>query len=151
MGKNHNVQLTITNPSDYVMTYKQHWFYCGQLANGYNWPQTIPYSSSEEKMTLCYEEENSWYGCSGYVTYTMAGSDVTIAFSNPVVGSNKLGVGTNGKIVWDNMNDHYYQPFVERFKFSNGENHSFYCQCSGGNINYALVTTNGGIHVGDFC
>ena len=37
---------------------------------------------------------------------------VTIAFSNPASGTNKLGVGINGKQVWDDMSNHAYHPFT---------------------------------------
>ena len=33
-------------------------------------------------------------GCSGYVTYDINNTEVTIAFENPYTGSNKLEVGT---------------------------------------------------------
>ena len=38
-------------------------------------------------------------GCSGYVQYSMSGVILTIGFSNPSVGNNKVGVGFSGKVV----------------------------------------------------
>ena len=38
-------------------------------------------------------------GCSGYVQYAMSGVILTIGFSNPSVGNNKVGVGFSGKVV----------------------------------------------------
>jgi hypothetical protein len=35
--------------------------------------------------------------------------NMTIAFSNPAAGTNKLGLGKGGKAVWDNMGNHDYQ------------------------------------------
>ena len=44
----------------------------------------------------------------------MDGTEVTLAFSNPLVGCNKLGAGVNGKGVWDDMDKHSYTLFVEK-------------------------------------
>ena len=38
-------------------------------------------------------------GCSGYVQYKVLGVVLTIGFSNPSVGNNKVGVGLSGKQV----------------------------------------------------
>ena len=133
MGKTHNVYLKITNNTDHVMTYKTDWFDSGQLADGYDWPQ-ISAGGGEVKV-LCYEKDDSGSGCSGYVTYTMGGTDVTIAFSNPVAGTNKLYVGTNGKGVWDEMGDNNYGRVGFDFYLSNGVRKVAFCKCSGGSTN----------------
>ena len=133
MGKTHNVYLKITNNTDHVMTYKTDWFDSGRLADYNSWPQI---SAGAEVNILCYEKNISFLtGCSGYVTYTMGGTDVTIAFSNPVAGNNKVGVGTNGKGVWDKMSDHNFYRFAERFNFSNGVIKVVFCKCSDGSTN----------------
>ena len=79
-------------------------------------------------------------GCSGYVTYIMGQTMVTIAFSNPPIGYNKLGVGisTHGKDVWDEMGDHNHQPFNVILQVD-GKNLTFYCQCTGGSTNICTV------------
>ena len=110
MVKVHNVLVKISNKSGFDMTYKDDLYDSGRVANGYSWPKSIP--NGDHQDVLSYEKDNSWAGCSGYVTYDMGGVDVTVAFSNPSSGSNKLGVGTNGKGVWDGMNNHDYEPFV---------------------------------------
>ncbi len=138
MVKAHNVKLNITNHTAYVMTGKTNWFDSGRVADNWSWPQTI--SNGEDKTILCYEKNWSWAGCSGYVTYTMGGTDVTIGFSNPGNGTNKLGVGTNGKTVWDHISSHDYKSFVQTVTLQNGVGLNFVCKCSGGSTNVATVT-----------
>ena len=69
----------------------------------------------------------------------MFDTDITIAFSNPVVGTNKLGVGTGGKSVWDNMDNHGYAKFYVTIDCCGGTTLQFDCQCTGGNINICTV------------
>ena len=38
-------------------------------------------------------------GCSGYVQYEISGQVLTIGFSNPSAGKNKVGIGLTGKKV----------------------------------------------------
>ena len=138
VAKSHNVNLIITNYSRVQMIFKTTWFDSGCLADGDRWSKII--SKDQTEGIICYESDGWWSGCSGYVTYTMSGTDVTIAFSNPASGSNKLGVGTNGKGVWDNMSNHEYTPFVIEIVLSNGAALKCDCKCSGGNTNTAMVT-----------
>ena len=109
------------------MTYKSDWYDSGRLADDFSWPKSIP--NEDHETILSYEKDWSWAGCSGYVTYEMGGVQVTIAFSNPSVGSNKLGVGTNGKGVWDDMDDQDYKQFVVPITI-NGETLNFNCKCT---------------------
>ena len=53
-------------------------------------------------------------GCSGYVQFRISGIILTIAFSNPSVGNNKVGVGMSGKMVILNI-----LPFhqIDKIKF----------------------------------
>ena len=137
MGKNHSVVLTITNKSGDDMIYKANWFDSGRLSNGFGWPEKIPNGGANE--ISCYERDGSAAGCSGFVTYTMGGTDLTIAFSNPSVGSNKLGVGTTGGGVWDNMSSHDYGPFTVNITLCDTTKLAIVCQCSGGNTNSCTV------------
>ncbi len=73
MVKNHNIKLTINNESRFEMTYVGDWFDSGRLADTYSWPQTIP--KGDKPVTLCYEKDSSLAGCSGYVQYSMNGTD----------------------------------------------------------------------------
>ncbi len=118
MVKDHNVKLTITNRCDYTMTYKTDWFDSGRLADSWSWPRTI--AKGDTTVILCLEKDWSLAGCSGYVTYTMGGTDVTIGFSNPSSGYNKLGVGTDGKKVWNDMSNYSYKSFVETVTLQKG-------------------------------
>lgn len=99
MVKNHTIKLTITNETNFVMTYISEWFDSGRLADSFEWPEAI--RSKETVTVVLYEKNFSIAGCSGYVQYLMGGAPVTIAFSNPSVGMNKVGVGpgTDGYVV----------------------------------------------------
>lgn len=136
MVKIHNNLVKIYNNSGFDMTYKEEWYDSGRVADGFSWPKSI--SNGDHREVLNYERDWSLAGCSGYVTYEMGGHQVTIAFSNPSVGVNKLGVGTNGKGVWDDMGDHDYKPFVVQITV-NGVRLNFNCKCTGSTTNTATV------------
>ena len=139
MAKHHNVIVKIINNTRFDMRYSASWYDSGRVADYSSWPQTI--RSHETIEVHNYERDWALAGCSGYVTYVVDGTDVTIGFSNPSSGSNKLGVGTEGKCVWDHMSSHSYQQFQT---FVNTKNTSaailFYLQCTGGTINRCNVT-----------
>ena len=139
MVKEHNCLVKISNgPNSSDMTYVEYWYDSGRVADGFSWPKII--KPDDERDVLNYERDGSWAGCSGYVTYNMFGTDITIAFSNPSVGSNKLGVGTGGKQVWDNMESHDYQEFTVDIDASNGKTIlHFDCKCTGGTTNTCTV------------
>lgn len=136
MVKTHNVLVKISNKSGFDMTYKDDWYDSGRVADGFSWPKSI--SNDDHQDVLNYERDYSLFGCSGYVTYGMGGVNVTIAFSNPSVGSNKLGVGTDGKGVWDDMDNHDYDPFVVQITVGDVRL-NFNCKCTGGSTNTATV------------
>ena len=137
MVKSHNIKLTITNHSGFAMKFDSDWFDSGQLANDYSWPDEI--RDGDHQTILLYERDNSWAGCSGYVNYTMGSRTVTIGFSNPAAGKNKLDVGTSGKGVWDDMGNHNYDPFVVKITID-GVTLNFNCQCTGSTTNVATVS-----------
>ena len=128
----HKVILHIKNGSGHVMTYRTDKFVHGHL-DGSSWPAKIP--NAGHPSITCSALDGSILGCSGYVTYTMGGSEVTIAFSNPEIGTNKLGVGTSGEEVWENMDNHDYQPFQINITLSDGTQLTFNCKCTGGDTN----------------
>jgi len=106
--------MQIYNNSGIDMPFLRYWYDSGRVATGYSWPQVIADKSQGD--VLNYEKDYSMVGCSGYVTYEMEGTEVTISFSNPSVGHNKLGVGTSrgiatSKTVWDEMSHHGYDVF----------------------------------------
>ena len=82
-------------------------------------------------------------GCSGYVVYEMGGSEITIAFANPSAGRNKLGVGTTGKIVWDDMSSHDYDEFYELITIADRK-FMFHCQCTGSSTNVCTINIESG-------
>jgi hypothetical protein len=138
MVKSHNIKLKITNHSSFQMTYKSDWYDSGRLADDYSWPSVI--NNDDHATVLNYERDWATTGCSGYVQYDMGGTTVTFSFSNPLVGSNKLGVGTgSGGNVWDAMDGHNYDPFVVKLTINNVAL-NFNCQCSGSTTNTADVS-----------
>ena len=120
------------------MTFSHYWYEHGRVADNNKWPETIKDGDSAE--ILNYELDYSFAGCSGYVMYIMGTTQVTIAFSNPIVGFSKLGIGTghHGKDVWDDMSDHNYRPFNVILPVG-GKNLIFSSQCTGGTTNTCTV------------
>ena len=119
------------------MSYMEEWYNSGRLADGFSWPKTI--NAGDHQKVLSYERDWSMAGCSGYVTYKMNNTNVTIAFSNPLLGVNTLGVGTSGMKVWDYMDNHRYQGFTEKLNCSDGVILSCHCECTGGSTNTCSV------------
>ena len=139
MVKTHNCLVRISNgPNSRDMTHVTDWYDSGRVADSFSWPQTI--TPGQESVVLNYEKDWSWAGCSGYVTYRMFDTDITIAFSNPVSGSNKLGVGTGGKKVWEDMSNHDYNWFTINLDVSGGNAKlQFDCKCTGESTNTCNV------------
>ena len=138
MVKVHNVRVEITNKTPFNMTYSTDWYNSGRLADTYSWPQTI--GSGRTADVLNYERDWSLAGCSGFVTYVVDGTDITIAFSNPLFGTNKLGVGIEGKGVWDSMGCQDYRPF--RYFVETKQSSAtllFYLRCTSGSTNVCSV------------
>ena len=140
MWKFHNCLVIIWNGTKSDMTYVEDWYERGRLADGFKWQKTI--KPSKQIAVKSYEED--WAilkGCSGYVTYKMFDTDITIAFSNPGAGYNKLTVGNGGKLVWDSMYDHHdYEKFILRVDSSDGNAIlKFDCKCSKGLTNICTV------------
>ena len=120
MVKIHNVRLIVD----------------GRPADSYNWPKTV--ENGEKLDILCYGRDWAVAGCSGYVVYKMNDTEITFAFSNPSVGTNKLGVGTSGRDVWDNMTSNNYAPFNHSIKVGKILL-KFECKCTGEKLNLATV------------
>ena len=134
--KNNNVIVTITNRSNIPMKYRREWYDHGRVADGFFWPAVI--DSDHPATVLIYEVDWSVVGCSGYVEYEMSGMPVGIAFSNPSVGTNKLGVGITGDSAWEGMDYHNYEAFVVPLTIA-GKSVHFNCICTGGSTNKADV------------
>ncbi len=117
MPKTHVVKLTIENNTGYSMSYISSWFDSGRVADGWNIPENI--SAGDDAIVEMYERDHSLAGCSGYINYGLNGGTVTVAFSNPSVGKNKVGCGVSGKSVWKDMDAHDYEPFTETFDINN--------------------------------
>ena len=128
MPKIHSCLVKIQNNSGMGMHFMRDWYDSGRVADGYSWPRTINDGTRED--ILNYERDWSMVGCSGYVVYEMGGSEVTIAFSNPSVGRNKLGVGITEKSVWDAMSNHGYKDFDVLLTIADRKL-MFHCKCTG--------------------
>ena len=139
MVKGCNCLVRIVNgPESSEMTYVADWYSHGRLADGFSWRETI--KPGEKRDFLSYELDRSVAGCSGYVTYRMFDTNITIAFSNPFAGYNKLGVGTGGKKVWDEMCSHDYDEFTVTVDASDKKTRlKFDCKCTGGSTNRCTV------------
>lgn len=139
MVKVHNVRIIIDNQSGISMKYENDWFDSGRLADTYSWPDTI--ENGQKMDILCYERDWALAGCSGYVQYSMNKTLVTFAFSNPSVGTNKLGVDTSAH-VWDNMSDNNYSSFDVNLRIGDLPLRCR-CSCTAGSTNTATVKITG--------
>ncbi|MCF1458284.1 MAG: hypothetical protein LPH21_12230 [Shewanella sp.] len=139
MIKIQKVEMTITNNTGFELTGPVAWFDSGRLGDGMEWPSSIDAYGGQAKVEL-YEKDGAVFaGCSGYVNYFWGGKGIiTFAFSNPFIGSNKVGVGVGGKSVWDNMDDHGYKEFTVKFKVNDLKLKAV-CSCTGGDINNVKI------------
>lgn len=139
MVKTHNVKLVINNQSGYDMKFVTDWFKSGRVADSFHWPEKI--SNGTVATILCYEVDYAAVPkCSGYVTYKMAATEVTIAFSNPQLGwKNKVGAGTRGSFHWDAMYSNCYEPHEEIITLADKSKLYFQLQCTGGETNTSDV------------
>ena len=138
MVKNYNVLVKFTNNSGFDLIHIGDWYDSGRVADGFSWPAIV--TDGDHCQVLNYERDWSLAGCSGYVQYKMGKSTtvVTIAFSNPNVFTNKLGVGITGPKVWDDMENHGNNEFVEQISVGDVVLY-FRCQCTSGKMNTATV------------
>lgn len=139
----HKAQLSITNNTKYTLTYQYGWFAAGgPQGPPYSFPATIAPNSGPSISNW----ESGYQGTtlSGYAIYmaTPGNIPITFAFSNPAIGTNKLGVGIasgNGQggnnSVYENMSSHDYNPFQEFFSVFVAN-----CSCTDGDLNYAKVS-----------
>lgn len=131
----HNCLMEIKNDTIFDMTYVRDWYDCGRVADACAWTDIAP----GDYLVVLNEQDGLLSGCSGYVTYRMSGTEFSIAFSNPLIGTNKLGVGPDGESTWDTMSNHNYQEFVQGVDLGNGVPLVCYCQCTSGNTNSCVV------------
>jgi len=138
MPKSHTIKLNIKNDTTSPMLYHSNWFDSGRVANNFEFPKII--KKGENHTVVCYERDWALSGCSGYAQYTINGNIVTIAFSNPSAGSNKVGAGIadNGKTIWEKISSHDYQDFQVDMKVGTMPM-IVHCKCSGGDTNDAKV------------
>ena len=116
-SNNDNINLviiTMTNDTPYDWTYKSDWFDSGGSVGT---PPAIIKANTE--CTIKFEKTwGSSAGTSGTISYNVNGQVMTFAFSNPYVGSNKIGVGTDGHKAWENMSSHTENPCIYKWGFT---------------------------------
>ncbi|MCU7882002.1 MAG: hypothetical protein KZQ66_16245 [Candidatus Thiodiazotropha sp. (ex Lucinoma aequizonata)] len=138
----HFVNLHIINNTDIEFTTPADpWFDSGRMDD--NQDTTIP---KQGKVTIPFYPDGA--GVSGYLTW-LAYDDVSvslcIAFSNPLIGHNKLDIAviddraTTGKELWDDMDHHDYQSFDKDLNIGGGRLKA-HCICTGGGTNDATIT-----------
>ncbi|MCU7850501.1 MAG: hypothetical protein KZQ89_21500 [Candidatus Thiodiazotropha sp. (ex Lucinoma kastoroae)] len=138
----HFVNIHIINNTDIEFTTPADpWLDSGRMDD--NQDTTIPKLG---KVTTRFYPDGA--GVSGYMTW-LAGEDVSlslcIAFSNPLMGHNKLDIAvindifTTGKELWDAMDNHDYQFFDKDLSIGGGLLKA-HCICSGGGTNDATIT-----------
>lgn len=131
----HNCLMEIRNDTIFDMTYVRDWYDCGRVADAFAWTDIAP----GDHLLVLNEQDGFLSGCSGFVTYLMSGTEFSIAFCNSLNGTNKLGVGLDGQITWDEMSNHNYEEFVQGVDLGNGMLLVCYCQCTRGNMNSCVV------------
>ena len=152
MVKTHNCLVEIKNDTLFDMKYVRAWYSSGQVAYGSRWADVV---SDGHLRVNNYERVGALPECSGYVTYQIGGTEFSIAFSNPFIGTNKLGVGLDGVRTWVNMSYHNYEPFIDYVDLGGELILVCNCVCTGGNTNNCFVKVgsqlNAGARIPDAC
>ena len=115
------------------------------MANGFRWADVV---SDGHLIVKNHEQDNSLAQCSGYVTYQIGGTEFSIAFSNPSVGTNKLGVGLDGGRTLENMSYHNYEAFIDYVDLGGGLKLVCNCVCTSGEINNCFVKVGSQLNAG---
>lgn len=109
MDYSHVVNVFLYNATEFDWTFNHAWFDSGGIKVPGTWPAVVKSQTSIE--IICHENDGSWAGCSGWVSYKVNGVDMFFAFSNPtstiVDAKNKIGLGFDSSI-WDSMEDQYF-------------------------------------------
>lgn len=144
----HVINLKIANnfKFDFEPMFGDTWFDSGGFSPGYK----LENLHSGKTLELHFQETKALSGCSGYIIYRPLDPScryvaIAIGFSNPAVGTNKLGIVCSEVNVivedaggmWSNMDDHDYKPFTVDLCTYPGSRAD--CQCSGGNPNNATI------------
>ncbi|MCU7910826.1 MAG: hypothetical protein KZQ63_01050 [Candidatus Thiodiazotropha sp. (ex Lucinoma aequizonata)] len=129
------MNLHIINRTDIKFTPVASWFDSGHLDDEQE--ITIP---KRGDVTIPFYPDGA--GVSGFLTWwTDDEVAVCIAFSNPLVGHNKLDISVTDNIsmtdkeLWDNMDYHNYQPFDKDLD----SQLKAHCSCTGGGTNNAKI------------
>ena len=137
MTKTHKVRVVIFNKSGLDMVYKENKYIHGEIApSSRKWEDV---KNDDIGDFLSQEIDFSLVGCSGYVKYLIGDIMVSIAFSNPEVGVNKLNVGTGGERVWEKMDNQRYDKFERPINVSSEIKLTFHCQCTPGETNVCVI------------
>lgn len=101
------VEVEIENHSGRTLLFRRDWYNHGYVEEP-GWPEGI--RNGEKVKVKSVGRMLSAFGVSGLVTYEVegTGTPLTIAFSCPSLGTNKVGAGTGGMRVWDEMTNNEY-------------------------------------------
>ena len=119
------------------MVYKEDKYVHGEIApSSRKW---MDVKNNDVGDFLSQECDFSLLGCSGYVKYRIGDEMVTIAFSNPQVGVNKLNVGNGGEEVWQSMDNQDYDKFERSINVTSEIKLTFDCQCTPCETNVCVI------------
>jgi len=130
----HIINLNIRNNSSGTLVLNDASFQAGGLADGNDWPKTIA-NGATGQVQCCQGSGLFSFGCSGWVKYMLNDVPIFFSFSNPVVGTNGIDVGTDTGI-WNTMQDHYF-PVERPIPLSNDNWLNVTINSTGGDTNEA--------------
>lgn len=97
------VNVNIENLTDYDLIYVDHGFHKSKFSDKSSWPKVI---HSNEKINIRCQDNSMFYGCSGWVQYTLNGQPLFFCFANPIGKKNQIEVGDQFDI-YHHMGSHY--------------------------------------------
>lgn len=138
--KNHAIDITIKNDTDFDMIYYSHFFNPGRMEEGTT-EGTLPdrIKAREAKTLRCCNHDNDPVGVRFKLEYVVNEERLTIETENYIARSNKIGVMTDeDKNFNDPVDDHNYELRTKNLALGNRYFAVDY-KCSGGSKNVARV------------
>ncbi len=131
----HVVMLTITNNTNYLMDNPTINFDSGKLDPSSSIPETIP-AHTTANVIIFSDKDMSIAGVSGWLQYNTNGGTIGFGFSNPLIGTNKIGTAQDGPTAYNTMDDWDYQQHSQTFTV-NGNQYVAIEQATGSGVNTA--------------
>lgn len=97
------VNVNIENLTEYDLIYVNHGFHKSKFSDKSGWPKII---NSNKKTSVRCQDDSMFYGCSGWVQYTLNGQPLFFCFANPIGKKNQIEVGDQFD-VYHHMGSHY--------------------------------------------